>query len=464
MLPTTSPTMYPSAFPSLSNCDIDQFIGRVYYVKLEILPKHCLKMEMYAGGLLFLDTNDATCTAATMSSTAPSISDFKKTEGNSAVFDGMWSGTIVFNPNEDPSPHLDIKLKEIAFSLSQSTFTIDLATSSCFAPSVTPSSHPSLSPSVLKSPTPSTVPSALPSIIPSDLPTETPSLFPSSFPSLSPSIFPSKLPSSFPSKSPSLSPSINQSNFPSTIPTLELRCPVAELSGKTYFVIYPSLNGSPVCLKFELFHGGKLYLDINNTKCTEEKSGSPQPISTFVAFYEDYVEFEPTGTQVWGGTFDFVLGGSAGIEFDTLVLNLDDNLFKGKMQIPSCTAPSSYPTTLQSPSPSGLPSLLPSDFPSKYPSMVPSLLPSDIPSVVPSEAPTPVCNVKDPSRVGDNICDDEPNSLYYTARCNWDGGDCDAIKRKYPNCIVDHYGWLGDSLCDASLNTIECGFDDGDCL
>ena len=71
----------------------------------------------------------------------------------------------------------------------------------------------------------------------------------------------------------------------------------------------------------------------------------------------------------------------------------------------------------------------------------------------------------DPSCVGDGWCDDN-DPLFYTARCNFDDGDCDAINAKFPNCSQYRcpLTYLGDCLCDEKLNNSDCGFDDGNCL
>ena len=462
MLPSAFPSLLPSAFPSLSNCDISEFIGRAYHVRLALIPNACLKIEMFAGGKLYLGSNHAVCTEATMSSSEMSISDYKGVQGEAAVFEGFWSGSFVFNPNEDPDP-LEVSLKSFSdISFSQQTFAADLATSSCVAPSGTPSFQPSLAPSAIHSPTPSALPSDMPSHTPSQYPTQLPSILPSSSPSQVPSFIPSRLPSSTPSIAPSSTPSLTLSDPPSNIPTLEPRCDVVELLGKTYYVRYPSLNGDLICLKIEFFSGGMLYLDPLNLSCTDSDSLSPVPISSYFAAHDKYIEFQPTGGQAWRGTFNFVTN-STELEFDTVSLNYDDLIFTAKTKIPSCTAPSASPSTIESASPSSFPSIHPSDIPSKNPSVIPTVLESDIPSVVPSQVPTPVCNVEDPNKVGNGQCDDEPGKLYYTVRCDWDGGDCDAIVAKYPNC-PGPYGWLNDCVCDVALNTADCGWDDGDCL
>merc|ERR1712071_686824 len=67
----------------------------------------------------------------------------------------------------------------------------------------------------------------------------------------------------------------------------------------------------------------------------------------------------------------------------------------------------------------------------------------------------PNCQVEEPNRVGDGVCD---SGSYNTGGCEWDGGDCD--------CRVDIPEWLGDGTCDDwdPYNTPACKSDGGDCM
>jgi len=71
------------------------------------------------------------------------------------------------------------------------------------------------------------------------------------------------------------------------------------------------------------------------------------------------------------------------------------------------------------------------------------------------------CNVPDPFRIGNGICDSRPP--YFTAECKWDGGDCSP--EGYPECIVPYPEGIGDGFCFdwPPYNTSICGFDGGDC-
>ncbi len=134
--------------------------------------------------------------------------------------------------------------------------------------------------------------------------------------------------------------------------------------------------------------------------------------------------------------------------------------------------------------------------------MVPSEIPSEVPSTFPTEWPYPNCLVELRYQIGDGRCDggdfntedcaydggdcinfniDYPNCTvqypyfigdgfcdddgadYHSGDCGFDEDDCADIKEQYPDCPGPH-GWLGDCECDHTLNTTECGFDNGDCV
>jgi LNR domain. len=102
----------------------------------------------------------------------------------------------------------------------------------------------------------------------------------------------------------------------------------------------------------------------------------------------------------------------------------------------------------------------------------------------------PNCDVPDPEKVGDGICD---GALYFKEACGWDGGDCQSCAAENiewirdgicnggiylsPGCNMDGGDCdeclaasrtdpknLGDGYCDIELNTTLCGYDGGDCL
>ena len=81
----------------------------------------------------------------------------------------------------------------------------------------------------------------------------------------------------------------------------------------------------------------------------------------------------------------------------------------------------------------------------------------------------PYCYVSLPSLIGDGYCD---CGDYNTIECGFDGGDCEEdcpdcypnCDDFYPNCNVQYPSLIGDGNCHAGdYNTAECGFDGGDC-
>jgi hypothetical protein len=70
-------------------------------------------------------------------------------------------------------------------------------------------------------------------------------------------------------------------------------------------------------------------------------------------------------------------------------------------------------------------------------------------------------NVDYSGYIGDGYCH---GGDYNTVECGFDGGDCEEFNAKYPNCNADPPFLIGDGNCDGGIyNTAECGFDGGDC-
>lgn len=73
----------------------------------------------------------------------------------------------------------------------------------------------------------------------------------------------------------------------------------------------------------------------------------------------------------------------------------------------------------------------------------------------------PCCEVEKPHLLGDGVCQDGEGE-YNTEGCRWDGGDC--LHENYTSCFGIVPEKLGDENCDGGkYNTKECGWDGGAC-
>ena len=63
-------------------------------------------------------------------------------------------------------------------------------------------------------------------------------------------------------------------------------------------------------------------------------------------------------------------------------------------------------------------------------------------------------------RIGDGKCD---GGIFNSVQCALDGGDCLSFNIAYPNCDISQPERVGDGVCNEELNRVECDYDGTDC-
>ncbi|GFH44384.1 hypothetical protein CTEN210_00858 [Chaetoceros tenuissimus] len=78
----------------------------------------------------------------------------------------------------------------------------------------------------------------------------------------------------------------------------------------------------------------------------------------------------------------------------------------------------------------------------------------------------PNCTVNTSQFLGDGKCDNyKETGDFNSIECGFDAGDCIEFNQNYPNCtayLPDMV--LGNGWCSVDYNTEECGYDGGDCI
>jgi hypothetical protein len=234
--PSSTPSDEPSSIPSVSptsTCPISEFTGSSFLLPL---LDACFKMEVFDGGNIYVDESDSNCFNPKFDESNPMSYYGGTKDGNKATFitddkPGKWSGELIVVQGDTDS----IKVSDL--DIGQKKFQVLQKMTNCEA-------APSMSPSVL--------------------PTELPSY--SNIPSMFPTRNPSKSPSSKPSSSPSSKPSNIHSSLPSLHPTAlhPNACPNDGFLGRTFkSVVYNE------CWIFELFTGGQIKVDPNDSTCSK---------------------------------------------------------------------------------------------------------------------------------------------------------------------------------------------------
>ena len=133
--PSVSPTAPPTATPT---CPIEEFIGKTYYAPLLPSGKPCIKIEMFPGGTASIDPENVGCVNPIIPSNV--YSSFNTTSDNKALFDGTFTGEVVFEESTIGPVGIGAKLKN--FDPNNMSWSLALVVDSCKSPSVAPTPSP----------------------------------------------------------------------------------------------------------------------------------------------------------------------------------------------------------------------------------------------------------------------------------------------------------------------------------
>lgn len=250
-----------------------------------------------------------------------------------------------------------------------------------------PSSHPTNAPSAYPTKSPSTVPTVFPSKSPSEQPTVLPSLLVSNRPTTYPSRIPTGNPTTSPSEKPSTIPSNPPSASPSEVPSTRPSHPPS---------MYPSMQPSITPSALPSDSPSREPSAIPSTQPTVYPTEGPTTIPTISpsAVPSSRPSVIPTvrpsvypseGPTALPTSMPSVAPSTRPSATPTVLPSAYPS--EGPTTVPS-TEPSSTPSTTPTATPSRVPTLFPSQVPTHSPSDSPSIAPSMKPSKSPSQHPT----------------------------------------------------------------------------
>jgi hypothetical protein len=269
---SVAPTNIPSAGPT---CLIGEFLGRTFYIPfIQGQNDGCVKVQFFETGAFSFDNTNIGCNNDSFLNILK-FGVFDSSLGNEAVFisDGVeygWRGNFLI---KEDSLVQDIALQTTVFDDNNKVFGFNFVVPRCIsAPSVMPSTSPSMIPSVVHS------------------------LVPTSIPSIDTSV----------------------------TPTIGSTCDVGAFTGQTYYIV----GSGNDCYKVPLILEEFIWLDTQNQNCQNTDSNFTQQasVSQYNGLDGNQATFASGTSQLqWSGVFvmkesDNVQGG-----YSTQFISIDSD-------------------------------------------------------------------------------------------------------------------------------------------